>query len=121
MYAGMSPGAKAVTGRWSMFTQSGVAGNISCRLNACVGVRDDRPGVCVGGRFASEISSVEFVECSVDVVDVEQEARRDPVVCVDLDDAEHFTVKRLGSLISARQSESSEDKALATGCNDRRR
>ena len=40
---------------------------------------------------------------------------------VDFDDAEHVTVERLGSLVAARHPESDEDKAIATGCNDRRR
>ena len=34
MFAVMSPGAKAVPRRWSMFTQSGVVAASSCRLNA---------------------------------------------------------------------------------------
>ena len=37
-----------------------------------VGLRDDRPGVRVGGRFAGEVSGVELLEGGVDVVEVEQ-------------------------------------------------
>ena len=62
-----------------------------------VGLRDDRPCVRVGGRFAGEVPGVEFFEGGVDVVEVERDARRDPLVGVDLDDAEHLGVERLGS------------------------
>ena len=44
----------------------------------------------VGGRFAGEVSGVEFLEGGVEVVGVEHDARRDPVVGVDLDDVEQF-------------------------------
>ena len=36
-----------------------------------VAARDDRPRVRVGGRFAGEVSGVEFLEGGVDVVEVE--------------------------------------------------
>ena len=55
-----------------------------------VGPCDDRPCVRVGGRFAGEVPGVELLEGGVDVVEVEHDARRDPVVGVDLDDAEHL-------------------------------
>ncbi len=57
---------------------------------------DDRPRVRVGGRFAGEVSGVELLEGGVDVVEVEHDARDDPLVGVDLDDAEHLGVERLG-------------------------
>ena len=69
-----------------MFTQSGVVAGSSCRLNRGVGPRDDRPRVRVGGRFAGEVPGIEFREGGVDVVGVEHDVRRDPVVGVDLDD-----------------------------------
>ena len=60
--------------------------------------------VCAcGGRFAGEVSGVEFLEGGVDVVGVEHDARRDPVVGVDLDDVEHLGVERLGPLVAARR------------------
>ena len=90
-------------------------------VERCGGVRDGRPRLRLGGRLTGEIPSLKFFKGSVDVVEVEQEARRDPVVFIDLDDAEHFTVERLRSVISAREAESGEDKALTTGCDDRRR
>ena len=71
-----------------MFTQSGVNSGSSCLLTAAIGLRDDRPRVRVGGRFAGEVPGVEFLEGSVDVVEVERDVRHDPLVDVDLDDAE---------------------------------
>ncbi len=56
----------------------------------------------VRGRFAREVPGIEFLEGGVDVVEVEHDARRDPVVGVDLDDDEHLGVERLGPLIAAR-------------------
>ena len=44
-----------------------------------VGARDDRPRVRVGGRFAGEVAGIELLEGGVDVVEVERDARRDPV------------------------------------------
>ena len=85
-----------------MFTQSGVVAGSSCLLSAAIGLRDDRPRVRVGGRFAGEVAGVEFLEGGVDVVEVERDSRRDPIVGVDLDDAENFDVERLGPLILAR-------------------
>ena len=38
-----------------------------------VGLRDDRPRVRVGGRFAGEVAGVEFLEGGVDVVEVERD------------------------------------------------
>ena len=121
MYAVMSPGANATARRWSMFTQSGVVAGSSCRLNCGVGPRDDRPCVRVGGGFAGEVSGVEFREGGVDVVEVEHDERRDPVVGVDLDDAEHLGVERLGPLVAARQADTTEGEALPAGRNDGRR
>ncbi len=86
-----------------------------------VGPRDDRPRVRVGGRFAREVPSVELREGGVDVVEVERDACRDPLVGVDLDDAERLGVERLGSLVAAREATTTEDEALAAGRNDGRR
>ena len=58
--------------------------------------RDDRPRLCVGGRFAGEEAGVEFLEGGVDVVGVESDECHDPVVGVDLDDVEDFGLERLG-------------------------
>ncbi len=54
--------------------------------------------VCAyGGRFAGEVAGIEFREGGVDVVEVEHDDRRDPVVGVDLDDVERLGVERLRS------------------------
>ena len=85
-----------------------------------VGPRDDRPRVRVGGRFAGEVPGVEFREGGVDVVEVEHDARHDPFVGVDLDDAEH-----LGWNASAAgrgpRADTTEGEALPAGRNDGRR
>ena len=52
----------------------------------------------VGGRFAGEIPGIEFLEGGVEVVGVEHDRRRDPVVGVDLDEAEDVCDDRLGPL-----------------------
>ncbi len=49
---------------------------------------------------------------------VEHDARRDPLVGVDLDDAEHLGVERLGPLVAARVTDATEGEALAAGRND---
>ena len=54
-----------------------------------------RPRVRVGGRFAGEVSGIELREGGVDVVDVEHDDRRDPLVGVDLDDVERLVLNRL--------------------------
>ena len=45
----------------------------------------------------------------------------DPLVGVDLDDAEHLGVERLGPLVADRRSVTTEDEALPAGRNDCRR
>ena len=73
---------------------------VRCRRGEFVSVecgvvlRDDRPRVRVAGRFAGEVSGIEFRERGVDVVEVEGDVRRDPVVGVDLDDVEHIGLER---------------------------
>ena len=46
--------------------------------------------VCVGGRFAGEVSGVELGDGGVEVVELEQDDRRDLIVGVDFDDAQHL-------------------------------
>src|SRR5271165_2560398 len=53
-------------------------------------LHNDRPRVRMGGRFAGEISCVEFLEGGVDVVRVEQDVCRYPIVVIELGDAQHF-------------------------------
>ena len=90
MYAVRSPGANAVPRRWSMFDPVRRRRGEFVPVERGVGPRDDRPRVRVGGRFAGEVPGVELLEGGVDVVEVERDERRDPVVGVDLDDAEQF-------------------------------
>ena len=56
-----------------------------------VGPRDHRPRPRVGRRLAGEVPGIELLEGGIDVVDVENDVRRDPSVGVDLDDAEYST------------------------------
>ena len=43
---------------------------------------------------------------------------RDPVVGVDLDEAEHLGVERLGPLIAPEETVTTEDEALPAGRDD---
>ena len=58
--------------------------------------RDYRPGARMSGRFAGEVSGVEFGEGCVEVVKVEHDVPHDPLVGVDLDDVEGIVLNRLG-------------------------
>ena len=121
MYAVRSPGANRcrapVVDVHTVRRRRGQFAPVECG----VGLRDDRPRVRVGGRFAGEVAGVEFGEGGVDVVEVERDARRDPVVGVDLDDAEHLGVERLGALVAAREADTTESETLPAGRNDGRR
>ena len=72
----------------------------------------------LGGGFAGEVLGIELLEGGVDVVDVEREERRDPVVGVDLENVEHISVERLGPLVAGRETGMNEDEPLAAGRND---
>ena len=65
-----------------------------------VAAGDDRPCVRVGGGFAGEVAGVEFRDGGVEVVEVERDDRDDPLVGVDLDDAEHIGEERLGTFVA---------------------
>src|SRR3954465_10818831 len=73
--------------------------------------------MCVSGRFACEVSGVEFLQGCLDLVEVEHDVCRYSVLAVELDDAERLAVERLGSFIVARPLRVTEDKASATGRN----
>ena len=90
MYGVNSPGAIAAERRWSTLTQSGVVAGQLAPVQRGVGLRDDRPRVRVSGRFAGEVSGIEFLEGGVDVVEVERDGGGEPVIGVDLEDAEHL-------------------------------
>ncbi len=63
------------------------------------GARNDRPCACVGGGSAGEVSGIEFFEGGVDVVEVEHDASRDPLVAVDFEDPEDVGSECLGPLV----------------------
>ncbi|MCV7332020.1 hypothetical protein H7J81_18120 [Mycobacterium cookii] len=77
-----------------------------------ISTRDDRPCVLVAGRFADEVSGVEFSYGRVEVVEVESNQRHDPLVGADFRDAEHLGAKRVRPLVSTRKHGTSEHEAL---------
>src|ERR1700712_135105 len=83
--------------------------------------RDGRPGVSVGGCLACVVAGVKLRERSVDVIEVERDAYRDPAVGIELDDAEHLGVKSVGLLFSAREGVAAEGEALPAGRDGSRR
>ena len=75
--------------------------------------------VCAyGGRFAGKVSGVELRDGGVEVVGVERDVRRDPLVGVDLGDAEDLGVECLGPLVSARVADTAEGEALPADRKD---
>ena len=87
-----------------------------------VGLRDDRPRMRMGRGFAGEVPGIELLEGGVDVVKVEHDGRDDPLVGVDLDDAEPLGADLAGRRAAVeRQAASDEGKALPAGRNDGRR
>ncbi len=78
MYAIRSPAANAAPRRWSMFDQVRCRRGEFVSVDRGVGIRDHRPRVRIGGRFAGEVARVELGEGGVDVVEIEHDDRRDP-------------------------------------------
>ncbi len=76
--------------------------------------------MCVSGRFAGEVASINLLESSINVVKVEYLARDDPVVGVDLDDAEHLGADLAGHA-AVDGTDVGEGKVLPAGRNDARR
>ena len=56
------------------------------------------------GRFAGEVTTVEFFERGIDVVGIERDMCSDPIVGVDLDNIEHLGMEGLGPLVATRHS-----------------
>src|SRR6201993_4928181 len=79
-----------------------------------------RPCACVGCRFAGEVAGFEFREGGVDVFEIEQNPCHDPLVSVDLDDAEKFDLECLRSIL-ARDTRTTEVETIAACRNDGRR
>ena len=75
----------------------------------------------MGGRFAGEVPGIELSNAASMSSRSNADARHDPVVGVDLDDAEDLGVERRGPLVAAREAVTTEDEALAAGRNDGRR
>src|SRR5215469_16874997 len=78
-----------------------------------VGPRDYRPRVRMGGRFAGKVSSVEFGDGGVHVVEVERDQRCDPLVGADLDDLLELDIERLGA--GGRTPSTTEGEARPAG------
>ena len=66
---------------------------VETRHSSC----DDGPRVRVGGRFASDIAGIELRDGGVEVVEVERDERRDPVVGVDLDYLQEIRLNASGT------------------------
>ena len=71
MYAISSPGANAAPRRWSTYRSPAWSSGELTPVERSVTAGDDRPRVRVGGRFAGEVSGVEFRDGRVEVVEVE--------------------------------------------------
>src|SRR5689334_2790537 len=64
-------------------------------VEGAVALRDGRPRVCVRCGLAGDVACVELGDGSVEVVEVEHDDRRDPLVVVDLDDVKGIVLNRL--------------------------
>ena len=71
----------------------------------------------MGGRFAGEVTGIEFRDGGVDVVEVERDARHDPLVGVDLDYPQEHLRERLRILVAVDLGKR-EDEALSAGGYD---
>ena len=69
-------------------------------------------------RFAGEVSSVEFLEGGVDILQVETDCRRDPFVGVVLNDLKDIDLNLVS--LPAQGAKARENEAFAPGRNDRR-
>ena len=84
--------------------------------------RNNRPRVRMSGSFASEVSSIEFPERGVDVVGVEEDARRESGRLRRSRTTPSTSVRNAsGRLSRPDNAHTGQGKALATGGNDRRR
>ncbi len=81
-----------------------------------VGLRNNRPRVRVGGRFAGEVAGVEFLEGSVDVVEVEHDDAPRSGSSVSISTThEHLGAERVRRLVASREAETSEGEAVRRG------
>ena len=73
----------------------------------------------MGGRFSGEIARVELGDGGLEVVEIENDDRCDPLVAIDLDDREHLDEERVGPLVATRESVMLEGEALCACRDDR--
>ena len=102
-----------------MSTKSGAVAGISPRLSAAYTSAIADHVRCVGCRLAGDVSGVELRDGGVEVVDVEHDNRRHPLVGIDLDDCEHLDAERVGPLVASRKSVMSQGEALCACRDDR--
>src|SRR6202035_3396568 len=84
-------------------------------------VRHGGPRLRVSARLAREVSGVEFFECGVDVVDVEHDVRREPIVGVELGDAQHFDAEIPLAPVAVWGTDTGQSEALPADRNHGRR
>ena len=60
------------------------------------GASNERPRVGMLGRFPGQVAGIEFLDSGIDVLGVELDAPRNPVVAVDFDDGQQLEAERLG-------------------------
>ena len=58
----------------------------------------------MGGSLPGEVPGIEILEGGVEVVGVEHDRRRDPIVGVSLDDAEYVRDERRWAVLAAREA-----------------
>ena len=79
---------------------------------------DDRPCLCVGGRFAGNVARVEFGDGGVEIVEIENDSCHSPFVGVDLDHVDSGDIERIRSLTLARALDTAEHEVRTTGRNN---
>ena len=82
-----SPAPIVARGRWSILAMLVAVVGIPL-IEQGIRLRDRRPSLRVGGRFAGEVTGVEFGDGGVELVGVEQFGSGEPIVYLDFDDAD---------------------------------
>src|SRR3954451_1629724 len=81
------------------------------RFNECL----PAPRVLCG--FAREVAGIELLEGGVDVVGGEYDVRREPVVGVDFDNADHLVIERLARSVLLREAKTTKGEAVTARRN----
>jgi len=81
-------------------------------------VRDDLPGVRVGGRFAREVAGVELDDGAVEVVGIERDQIHYQPVGIDLGDRERFGMECVRPRVASVVEGTSEREALPADRED---